>query len=207
MRYKIPKSWSDINIGQFQEIQRLDKSDELDYLISMVSVVCHLDVDTVESLTLTHLRDIGSKMAFLNTMPDKFVNYFKLKDTTYFVDCNIANISAGQYIDLNKYIEEGAEENLHKILTVFCLPTKRKWFKRKQLKYGEGYDISKMSNEMLQAPVSVAYPLALFFCKLLEKSMPVIQDCLVKEMESLNKVISSQLKKEKVLKSTGGGSL
>ena len=78
MKFKIPKSWSDVTIGQFQEINRLDKTDELDYLINLVSVLCRLEVDIVESLTLQQLQGIGSKMSFISKMPDKFINDFKL---------------------------------------------------------------------------------------------------------------------------------
>lgn len=196
MKYRIPKSWADVTIAQFNEINRLDKSDEMDYLVSSISVLCGLSVENVESLTLSQLRAIGQKMTFLQTMPEKFVNYFKIKGNTYFVDCNIAHISAGQYIDLNKYIEDGADENLHKILTVFCLPTRRTFLGRKPSKYGVGYDINKLADEFYKhATIDAVYPLAVFFCKLLEKSMPAIQASLAKEMESLSKMIAKQVKK------------
>lgn len=187
MKFKIPKGWSDVTIGQFQEINRLDKSDELDYLINLVSVLCNLEVDLVESLTLSQLQEIGQKMSFISTMPDKFINDFKLNGNHYIIDCNIAHISAGQYIDLQKYIEKGTEENLHNILTVFCFPSKRVWFKRKPLKYGKGYSINALADEFKQVPFSVAYPLAVFFCKLLEKSIPVIKLYLEKELVKLEK--------------------
>ncbi len=205
MRFKIPKSWDDITIEQYQEINRLDKSDEIDYLVSLVSIVCHLDVETVESMDLKKLRDLGTSLAFIKTMPDKFVNDFKLNGKKYIVDCNIAHITTGQYIDLNKYIELGIEENMHKILTLFCLPTKRKFLKRVSLKYGKGYDLNELSVELLKTPISVAYPLALFFCKLLEKSMPAIQDSLIQEVEEMKKIIMKEVEKKKPSNKDGRG--
>ena len=203
---KIPTSWHEITIAQYQEIVKLDKSDELDYLISLVSVVCHMEVDEVEALTLTALREIGAKLAFIQTMPEKFVNDFTINGVKYIVDCNIAHISAGQYIDLAKYIETNVEDNLHKILSIFCLPTKRKWLRRVPFKYGQGYDLGQTATLLLQTPISVAYPLALFFCKLLNKSIPAIEDYLAKELKIVEKQIAKQQTKEKKhLKNIGVG--
>jgi len=187
---KIPKSWSQVSIAQYQEIQRLDKKDEIDYLINSISVLCKADIPEVEALTLTQLREINSEMKFLLTMPEKFVNQFKIGNEVYIVDPAINHVTAGQYIDLNKYIQEGVEENLHKIMTCFCFPTTKRFMKRRRKRYGDGYDLNELAERFQYgATMDVVYPVTLFFCTLINDSMPGIQDYLIKELKKMNQEV------------------
>ncbi len=199
MKYHIPKSWKDITVNQFYLINELDKSEELDYLVNLIAILCNLTIDHVEAMTIQNIKSIGDKLSFVSKMPEKFVNDFKLNGKHYIVDCNISHISGGQYIDLGEYIKQGTDTNIHKILTVFCIPSERKWFKRKALKYGVGYSLNSLADEFKEVSFEIAYPLAVFFCKLLEKSMPVIQVYLEKELNILQKM------SEKHLPNTGAG--
>lgn len=190
---KIPHSWAEVTIAQFQEINRLDKKDEMDYLINSISVLCDAEVPEVEALTLTRLREINSEMKFLLKMPEKFVNQFKIDVDTYIVDPSINHITAGQYIDLNKYIQDGVEENLHKIMTCFCFPTTKRFMKRRRKRYGDGYDLNELAAHFqYNATMDVVYPLTLFFCTLISESMPGIQDYLLKELKTLNSQVKEK---------------
>lgn len=198
---KIPKSWSEVSISQYQEIRRLNKEDEIDYLINSISVLCKADIPEVEALTLMRLREINTEMAFLLKMPEKFVNQFKIGNEVYMVDPSIDHVSAGQYIDLNKYIQEGVEENLHKIMTCFCFPTTKRFMKRRRKRYGDGYDLNELAEHFQYgATMDVVYPLTVFFCTLINDSMPGIQDYLIQELKRMNQQV-----KEKVSIPVGDG--
>jgi hypothetical protein len=200
---KIPKSWAEVTVSQFQEISRLDRNDELDYLINSISVLCHMDIPDVENLTITELRDISSQMTFLNELPTKFVNEFKIDGKTYQVDPLIHHITAGQYIDLNKYIQDGVEENLHKILTCFCFPTYKRLMRRKRLKYGVGYDLNELADKFQGVSIDVVYPICVFFCKLTSGLMPLIQDSLINKVEKMNKQAREILEKHSNINGDG----
>lgn len=182
---QIPKSWAGVTIQQFKDLSKLDKSDELDFSINTIAIICGMTVDEVESLPIAKIKEITNSLAWMNKMPEKFVNDFKLNGVKYIVDPSIQKISAAQYIDLNEYVKKGVTENLDNIMTVFCFPTSG-IFRKKPSKYGQGYSLkatAELFNEQLT--MDVCYPLSLFFCKLLNKSTPIIKDYLEKELEKL----------------------
>jgi len=179
MKIEIPQSWEHITIKQFSELYALKslEQDHIDYMIDVVMITCKLKYHEVSSLSLVQLKDIFGKLSFIESEPikDKIVDRYESQGIMYVAQRDISKISAGQYIDLKTFIEKEPIKNIHNIMAVLYVPYKKK--------YNE-VPVTEIADSFYDTmPITVAYPFALFFCNLLNNSMPAISLCLEKEVK------------------------
>jgi hypothetical protein len=167
---KLPNSWKDITVRQFMDIDDL-KNDtsigksnpsfaalELEcHLIALLSGESYTDIEADKDIV-----KISRQLAFLNEMPsEKQVNRFWLNGYTWHVNNDIRTLSFGEYIDLDSFAKEGIKK-LPELMAIFCQPYRL--FKVKMT-------MEEKIERMKVCPITIAYPLSVFFCKVLEGLM------------------------------------
>lgn len=177
MKVLIPQSWEDVSIKQFIALHKLkfEEQEALDYMVNVVSIICDLKYSEVNKISIVDLRGIFSKLNFINELPDsrQITSLYECEGVGYECCHDISKITAGQYIDLKGFIKEDAILNLHNVMAVLYIPKKKK--------YNEVSVMDIADKFFEKMPVTVAYPLAVFFCNLLKHSMPDINRCLEKK--------------------------
>lgn len=192
MKVIVPVSWEHITIKQFTELQNLKlvEQDAIDYLVEVVMVCCNLTYKEAAAIPITELRKVYDRMGFISEMPStKVVEKYELEGITYLANWDISKISAGQYIDIKEASSTEAIKNIHNIMAALYIP--------KGEKYGDS-DTNAIADKFYNTmPITVAYPLAVFFCNLLGNSMPAIRDCLQAEaMEKTRRAIQEVAERE-----------
>lgn len=95
--------------------------------------------------------------------------YFNLHGKVWVFERELLDCTFEQWIRLETLTsEEKNLENLHRILAIYCRPTKRKLFKRKI----EPFDLEKqdkIAEELLDLPMEIANALVLFFWNLVPR--------------------------------------
>jgi hypothetical protein len=169
MQITIPTSWADISIEQFTQIYNLKKEEDIiDYMLDLIGVCCKLSHAEVMRLDLKTINTIYSKLDWINQMPSgKIESRIEIDKVLYISDLAIEKITADQYINIKNAITAGPLGNVHNIMATLYIPYKKKF---NEVPINEVAD--KFYADM---PISFAYPVAVFFCNLLNDSMRDIE--------------------------------
>lgn len=181
MRIELPKSWSDVSIGQFIELTKAKENceDEIDMTVELLSIMSGVGRNEIAKISLTDITKLSNALQFLHTpLPDKIEQRVKVNGVDYYADLRIDKMVADQYMVLKEYQKGGNSiEELHKILSVFYIPVTKK--------FGE-VDINAIADDFYKGfPVAIAYPAAVFFLKVYKSWMSYIADCLEKHLHQL----------------------
>lgn len=181
MNITVPTSWRDITIKQFMDLHNAGerKDDLIDYLIDVVCICCGLSYIDACKLSITDLRGLHDKMNFLNTPIDekaKVTERYELEGKMFCASIDISKITSGQYIDLKTFICDGTMNNLHNIMASLYIPYKKKY---NDMPHGEVAEM--FLNKM---PITVAFPMSVFFLALLNYSMRDIEDFMQIKIET-----------------------
>ena len=191
MKATVPTTWHDISIKQFVELYELEQVTDIDpyeRIANKVSIACEIPYDTVINVDIKQIKNIANKLSFLDTTPsDTFVNDFFLHGTRYVVNPDIRKITPAQFIDLKHWTTDNTNvmANLHRIATIFCIE--------------DGKSYKDINNEEVanlfykELPISIIYPIAVFFLRLWKDSLPVILDYSTKEMQKMILEIEQRL--------------
>lgn len=181
---RIPQSWKDITIRQFlaaNEALQATYDDKVDQSIALVSAVTGASEKDILSLPRKELIQIVEQLSFLNTVDSistKWPKWFMIQGRLFKPVQKLDNLTAGQYIDLMAFSKEPME-NIHKVLATLCLPCT--WYlKAKKYDGAKHQEIAQFFLDNLT--MDIAYPIAVFFCKVWENSLPAILDFLEREI-------------------------
>lgn len=161
--WKVPTSWDEITLGQFEEIQKFYEGEEERQtdIREIVHILCNKTVDEVNELPAEFLSIILDKLSFTTEKPEigENTNKIEVDGETYQVNV-MEKMKAGEYV-ATEMILKNDRNDLAGILAVLC---------RKE---GEPYD-SKFENEILperkkmflNMPVTKVMPVCGFFLDL-----------------------------------------
>ena len=186
--------WSDITIGQFQELTSI-KNGVYDYAIekeiAVISCITGIGVDELEARPKTTLLDIAKDTEFIKQpIPDRLRGSFNIGMKRFDIQLNSQNISAEQFILLNKYTTDEANtiENMHYIMAV--LTNQKRWFK--SLPFSEDFEgKAQLFKEKLS--IGVAYPAAVFFCKVYKSWLDLIETYLIQKAVTMKKEMEKMI--------------
>jgi hypothetical protein len=178
MKVTLPGNWDSVTIKQFCEVSRVKDSgsDKVQKLVNLVSILSGLDVETVSTFSVHDLRTSINAVSFIyGDVTGELKEEIEIDGIKYKACLDLRKMSAGQYLDLKSYTEDPKEiiYNIHNILSVFFIP--------------EGKEYNDVpSNEVAdlfyeQCPISIAYPVSVFFCQLYKGLKVDTADYLVKE--------------------------
>ena len=154
-----PKSWDDITLKQYQDIERFyeDKEKNVD-IREIIHILCNKTIDEVNALPAEFLDIILEKLAFIQTQPEvkEPTNKIKIDGEEYIIHTE-NKLKTGEFIASDMILKQDPH-NIAALLAIVC---------RKE---GELYD-SKYENEGLDdrikmfenQPVVNILPLINFF--------------------------------------------
>jgi hypothetical protein len=192
---KIPKSYKEISIGQYQQLTKnaLAGKNEVEQTIHKLSVLLKLSKDEVKKFSLKQTEVINKKLDWINkgVKNNRIRKYYFIKWKLYKFDLDARNLSAGQYItnmELLKSIskdDETIERNMHLLLAEVIRPLD--WRLRVKAEY-DTIEVGKIIQQNLS--VHKATPLLVFFCNLSKNLTEITRN-------SLNKKLQATLEKMK----------
>lgn len=159
----VPKSWNDITLRQYQEIERFyeDKEKNVD-IREIIHILCNKTVDEVNQLPAEFLDIILEKLAFLQKEPEIKApsNKIKIDGVEYIVNI-MEKLKTGEYVSFDMVLKND-KHNYAAMLAILC---------RKE---GEVYD-SKFEAEVFDKRVKMfeeqsvmnILPIVSFFLNLL----------------------------------------
>lgn len=193
MKILIPTSLEDVTIEQFIKYNRITKLEDVDEEVIMVSVIanfCDLSVEDVLKIPVKDMKEIAQQIVnVLNTEPRDIQIYKGLGRIP-----NFDKISAGEYIDLDKYFTD--PENYHRAMSVLFRPIKKKLGSKYLIEDYEGSDESCV--DMLKLPLELLLSSMVFFSNLNKELLQATRDFLQQPTAEIDLL-------EKHLVQNGGG--
>lgn len=157
-------TWSDVTIEKFQMLKAVpQQADSIGKACYTLSALYGKPLDYFESLPLSELLKMYRGVSFINEpLPEKFEGLIKVGNRKYIPVVDVHQMTGEQFIllqNLSGTVEESIT-NLHKIMAVIC--------KEKTLFSARSWDadFENKSNDMLQCPITKAWPCSLFFFRL-----------------------------------------
>ena len=145
-------NWNDITLKQFYEIQDI-LSVEDDYTaFNLIDYLYNVDC---QSLPIKELKKYD--ISFIKEpIPDvKLKKEYTLNGNVYKSNCDITKVTIAQFIDYQNYVKQ-PQLRLEDLLSVFFLPKGCK-------DYNKDYDITKVKEDLLELPITVANSIGFFF--------------------------------------------
>ena len=195
---KIPKEWKDITIEQFQELRTIQNAEHeffLDKEISILSVLTQMDSKELEAIPKADLIRLSTVTNFINKpLSERLHNHFRIGRRLFKVRLKAEQISAEQFILLNRYTESNDDtiENLHYIMAV--LTNEVGWFGLKKFDVDfEGK--AKLFKENLS--IEHAFAPSVFFFEVYKSWLKVSETYLLKEAKKMKVRAEMELAKMK----------
>ena len=142
MKISVPTSWAEVSVRQFIELAKVKDLgfDELDTQLRILSILTGVEDDEFLKFDHAELKKVIQITDFINDQkvekPTKFK--FKIKGQRFDFEYDASKLSAGEYIDIQNYIKNNPNENLHKIIAIYLKPVNFFGFKIKSC-----YDVNK----------------------------------------------------------------
>jgi len=207
---KLPTSWKKISLKTYVELDRIIKDNTLNTSEKDIEVLALLfgkARSDILGLPFNIRHELLQKIQFLNNLdsikPLRLSKGFRflIKGRRFEITLNATELTGGQYIDLMTFLKdtEATNQNIHNILAVLAAPLKLGFIKTKY----DGKDHEKRAAFFYEnMPVSIAYPILVFFCNLSEHLTVAMQAYL--KTETSKKMELIRLRMQDIMSATAG---
>lgn len=149
-------NYRDLTIDKYIELYELDihGMEELDIQSNIIAILSDMTVDEILDLPIPQYKKLAQQTAFLATPPQvkpRKINKVKINGKEYKVLDKVENMTTGQYIDYQSYIQKNEVKMLPYVLSCLIVPN------------GEKYGESDTIEDMKQMSVEEALTISNFF--------------------------------------------
>jgi hypothetical protein len=118
----IPKSWSEVKVGTFQELHSVESETEIGVLIAKLSILADCDSEDIRRLPISQFNKIKSDIEFMSKPLSKKINLkIEIDGKKYGMIPDLNFLSAGEFLDSENWKEKSIE-NLHLYLALLYRP-------------------------------------------------------------------------------------
>ena len=126
-KHQMPTDWNDITLTQYVDVIKKAKEVGLRELEKVVKIICILTGIAEDDLYRLSTKDVaklgGYVSHLLSSLPeDELKHIIEIDGREYGFHTKLADITMGEWVDIDTYITEGVEDNLHKIMSVLYRP-------------------------------------------------------------------------------------
>lgn len=162
------KSWDDCSIRKYYEMQAIAKDEEMQPYakeIALLAILCECSEDEIWNLDIKAFRKLQQSIGWVNDISQfDYSTRIGKKITICGKKCSIetdlSKFTVAQYIDFQSLWgrRSDLEHIFGNVLACFIIPENHK--------YGQGYDISKLAEELMDTlSISKAFEILSFFFK------------------------------------------
>lgn len=161
--------YEDITVEQMLKIKELEKSDDIETTIEILSILYDKDITELPINEVNKLI----KSVDLTKKEKTIEEHYTINDNKYDVDLRM-EISTAQYIDYTNYMKNN---DIIKLISVFLIP--------KGHKYNDGYNIFEVIEDIKKMKWIDAEAIGFFFLKRFIVFTKIFRNCLNKKMKKM----------------------
>ena len=199
----IPESLNEVPLLHYQQfVDDVKGSEDNDYIGQrLVERFCGIELKEIVKIKQKDILNLTNHFNELFKKKNNFKPRFKIQNVEFGFITDLENITSGEYIDLEKYLQD--VNTLHKAMAVMYRPI----VKEKGDKYEiEPYQSALNYAEVMQyAPLSIVLAAQVFFWSLGQQLLKAIPTFLETEMKKMSKKQQATLVEQLNLQNNGGG--
>jgi hypothetical protein len=156
--------WSDITVGQYQEMMLVETENEITKFIDCVSIALDCDPQEIRDMPYKDYSLLQQKMAFIGREPQKDVQtIIEVDSVRYGLEPDMTLITAGVFIDAEQFKQDPIV-NLHNTLALIYRPITKEEGDEYQIEPHQAKGFEKRAN-LFKEKVSIEVVLGatLFF--------------------------------------------
>ena len=188
--YKIVDSWGDVTLEKWQQLAIGKKKSKTEEAKETIKALSDLPVKLVEEMALSDVATIFERLSKLQ-IKGKLKKVFKIDEIEYGFLPDLDEITLGEWADIEQYIKDGLEKNMHKIMAVLVRPITNKEGKMYSVQaYKDGRERAekfkkKMNAEQVQQSL-------VFFWSFGKELLNLLPSCLMEVMKKIQTEINLQ---------------
>jgi len=119
--YKIVDSWKDVTLEKWQQLVLGKKKSKTQEAKETIKALSTLPIKLVEEMSLSDVAAIFEKLSNLQ-IEGKLKKVFEIDGIEYGFLPDLDEITLGEWADIEHYIKDGIDKNMHKIMAVLFRP-------------------------------------------------------------------------------------
>jgi len=123
--YKIVDSWKDVTLEKWQQLILGKKKSKTKEAKETIKALSTLPIKLVEEMSLSDVAAIFEKLSNLQ-IQGKLKKVFEIDGIEYGFLPDLDEITLGEWADIEHYIKDGIDKNMHKIMAVLFRPVTSK---------------------------------------------------------------------------------
>lgn len=185
---KLPKNWDEISLDAYSRLYPLIKEkpktalEQVNLNYRRIMSVMDCEVEDVDMLTVDEVTKFNNLIT--SEMPTKIYKRFKVNGYKYEFNLDANTLNAGGYASIMTDIQDKPYNMIYKIMFNIATPIKLTPMGYKPYEF-EKTEIHERMEEFKQMPISVANPIAFFFCSLSKALTEVTEDYLSNQMKKM----------------------
>lgn len=118
----IPKSWTEITIKTWQELNAVQSESELTNLIERIAILSDCDPQDIRNLDMKEFNKLTDELKWLGSDLPKEINLkIEIDGKKYGMIPDLNFISTGEFVDIENW-KDNSTENIHLIAAVLWRP-------------------------------------------------------------------------------------
>lgn len=205
------KSWDDITIERWQEINEVQNESEVARIIETVSILTDKDPGELRQMKVNDFRDLQSQFSWASTPPKPDIEIkFEIDGIKYGMIPQLDFITAGEWLDCESWKDDSVK-NMHFYAALLYRPIVKESESTYEIEPHKTAGFIERANLFLQRlSITKCYGAVLFFSAFGIEFMKITQDYLpqiLEEQENQMKTMQTQtvtkMQNEKLLPSDG----
>lgn len=183
-KIKIKNSWESLTYGDYMQLVQIGEANipENYKTTHLLSILTGEKVEDLESLQITTFMKLLPHLQFLNEKPKdiEHKNEYEVNGRKYIVQADVDKICTAQFLDYSSYIKEKYDTsgpNTVKLASCFLVPEGHK--------YGDGYDINQVWNDINDMSFLDVKALAFFLQLQYAAYILISNDCIDRQMKKM----------------------
>lgn len=170
----VPEDLNEITLGQYQKYLKVQEDNEDETFISqkMIEIFCNVELKYVMKMKWSDVQEITRTLIEMFDKKDKFTKIFTLDNVQYGFIPNLDEISFGEFVDLDSYLQDWQE--MHNAMNVLYRPIDIQVRGRYNIKEYDG----KQNDTLKDMPLSIALGAVFFLLNLGKELSQVMMDYL-----------------------------
>lgn len=187
------KDWSDITIGQYQEMMLVESTNEITRFIECMAIALDCDPQTIRDMQMADYSKLRDRMAFISTEPKNEINnIIEVDGIEYGLEPDINLMTAGVFIDAEQFKQDPIV-NLHNSVALIYRPVISKKGLEYQIEPHQAKGFEKRANLFAdKLSIEVVLGATLFFSLLGIELSTNILEFLAEEMKPTTTTTTTQ---------------
>ncbi len=192
----IPTNWNNISTRQFMQFDKAKKktaetaNERMDLIIEKACILTGLEEAQVEQLDISELNNL--KQLQDAGLPERIYKTFKLDGVWYEFILDPNKLNAERWAGIMEAIKKDPIQGISQTLYYLARPFKLQLLRRKYFETVTE-DIPQVITSFGDLPITVSYPIAVFFLRLSKECIDYLEDYSLNQLKEMNqKVIQAE---------------